>query len=423
VEKNKSKFGWLLAAVTSIVMVFALSACQPESPIKGTSIPTSAPTAVVKPTVVPTPIVLTGGTTTASGLQYIMLVNGSGDAPKPGNIIKMHYIAKLADGTELANTYTDNQPATTVWGRKELLPGWEEGVGLMKAGGKISLVMPPALAFGADGSGSIPPNTPILMEVELLGVSPAPQPTAVKIEQMTKSATGLQYFDITKGDGTAAAKSSNVSTHFTLWVKAASGYDYVVASEPSTPIAFVVGRGDKVFPGWDEGVIGMKVGGKRYLEIPSELGLGAQGSGTIIPPNATLVMEISLVSSRDPQVATKVDDKNFVTTPSGLKYYDLKPGTGAKPAVGQTVVVQYTGWLQDGTQFDTSVDSGTPFSFQLGTGNVIPGWDEGVAGMQVGGKRQLVIPPALAYGDAGAGNVIPPNSTLIFEVELVEIKP
>jgi peptidylprolyl isomerase len=428
VNKNNKKYGWLLAAVTGLLIIIALSACQPESPTRDpNTTPGAAGTAVpAKPTAIPptpTPIVLTGGTTTASGLQYIMEVNGTGDAPKSGNLIKMHYIATLPDGTELANSYTDNQPATTVWGRKELLPGWEEGIGLMKVGGKIQLVIPPALAFGSQGSGSIPPDTSILMVVELLSSNPAPQPTAVTAEKLTKTASGLQYFDLAAGEGTLAAKSSSVSTDFTIWVKTEAGYDYVTSSVGSTPVNFVVGKGDTVFPGWEEGVTGMKVGGKRFLLIPSELGLGATGSGTVIPPNATLVMEISLVGAHDPQVATKVADADYKTTASGLKYFDLKEGTGASPANGQTVVVQYTGWLQDGTQFDSSIDSGTPFSFVIGSGNVIPGWDEGLATMKIGGKRQLLIPPALAYGASGAGNTIPPDATLIFEVELVEIKP
>lgn len=422
-EKNKRSFGWLLAAATSLVFIFALSACQPESPTRGAVTPVTAPVSPTSIPAKPTPIVLQGGTTTASGLQYVSTVNGTGAAPKAGNLVKMQYIAKMADGTELANTYTDNQPATVVWGRKQLLPGWEEGIGLMKAGGKIQLVIPPALAFGEQGSGSIPPNSSILMEVELLAVNEAPMPTAVAADKLTKSQTGLEYFDLTAGSGIKAAKSSSVSTHFTIWVKTAAGYDYVASSVDAAPVDFVVGRGDTVFPGWDEGVVGMQIGGKRYLVIPSALGLGEQGSGTVIPPNATLVMEIALVSARDPQVATKVEDKDYQTTSTGLKYFDLKAGTGASPTTGQTVVVQYTGWLQDGTQFDSSIDSGTPFTFQLGTGNVIPGWDEGVATMKIGGKRQLLVPPALAYGETGAGGVIPPNATLIFEVELLEIKP
>jgi peptidylprolyl isomerase len=110
-----------------------------------------------------------------------------------------------------------------------------------------------------------------------------------------------------------------------------------------------------------------------------------------------------------------------ITTESGLKYVDLKTGEGASPKKGQTVTVHYTGTLHDGKKFDSSVDRNQPFSFTIGIGQVIKGWDEGLMTMKVGGKRKLTIPPELGYGSRGAGNVIPPNATLIFEVELLEI--
>jgi FKBP-type peptidyl-prolyl cis-trans isomerase len=110
------------------------------------------------------------------------------------------------------------------------------------------------------------------------------------------------------------------------------------------------------------------------------------------------------------------------TTISGLQYWDIKVGTGPKALRGETVRVQYTGWLTSGKKFDSSVGSGKPFSFDLGSGQVIKGWDEGVAGMHVGGKRQLRIPPDLAYGERGYPGAIPPNATLIFDVELVGIQ-
>ncbi|MBJ6726939.1 FKBP-type peptidyl-prolyl cis-trans isomerase [Geomesophilobacter sediminis] len=109
-----------------------------------------------------------------------------------------------------------------------------------------------------------------------------------------------------------------------------------------------------------------------------------------------------------------------VKTPSGLAYVDLVQGKGASPVAGKVVTVHYTGWLVNGTKFDSSVDRGEPFKFTIGAGQVIPGWDEGVMGMKVGGKRKLIIPPQLGYGAAGAGGVIPPNATLIFEVELLD---
>ncbi|HUQ24737.1 MAG TPA: FKBP-type peptidyl-prolyl cis-trans isomerase [Burkholderiales bacterium] len=110
------------------------------------------------------------------------------------------------------------------------------------------------------------------------------------------------------------------------------------------------------------------------------------------------------------------------TTASGLVYEDLVVGSGNAAASGQKVSVHYTGWLTNGTKFDSSKDRGEPFIFPLGKGHVIKGWDEGVAGMKVGGKRKLTIPPALGYGARGAGGVIPPNATLVFEVELLDVK-
>ncbi|MBK9924671.1 MAG: FKBP-type peptidyl-prolyl cis-trans isomerase [Anaerolineales bacterium] len=109
-------------------------------------------------------------------------------------------------------------------------------------------------------------------------------------------------------------------------------------------------------------------------------------------------------------------------TTSGLEYIELEAGTGVQAEAGKTVDVHYTGRLQDGTVFDSSVSRGVPISFKLGIGQVIKGWDEGIALMKVGGKAQLVIPPDLGYGARGAGGVIPPNATLIFDVELVNVK-
>jgi peptidylprolyl isomerase len=117
---------------------------------------------------------------------------------------------------------------------------------------------------------------------------------------------------------------------------------------------------------------------------------------------------------------------NVITMPDGLKIIDVKVGTGPSPKTGQTCVMHYTGWLYDngtkGSKFDSSVDRNEPFEFPIGAGHVIKGWDEGVATMKVGGKRTLIIPPSLGYGERGAGGAIPPNATLMFDVELLGVK-
>jgi peptidylprolyl isomerase len=149
--------------------------------------------------------------------------------------------------------------------------------------------------------------------------------------------------------------------------------------------------------------------------------LAAQSARPLIAAFAFAVSTFLLVLAH-PAAA----QENIVTTPSGLKIEDTKVGEGASPSTGQICVMHYTGWLyengQKGRKFDSSLDRGQPFEFPIGMGRVIKGWDEGVASMKIGGKRTLIIPPELGYGARGAGGVIPPNATLIFDVELLGIR-
>jgi peptidylprolyl isomerase len=233
--------------------------------------------------------------------------------------------------------------------------------------------------------------------------------------------SGLQYIEIEKGDGPAPQAGQVVAVHYRGTLE--DGTDFDNSYDRGQPFAFALGRG-MVIPGWDEGIALMKMGGKARLIIPPDLAYGERGAGNVIPPNATLLFEVELVSiqSGSPDAPTEVNEADYVTTDSGLKYFDLEVGDGPLPQSGQRVSVHYTGWLEDGTKFDSSLDRGQPLTFALGVGQVISGWDEGVATMKVGGRRQLVIPPELGYGEQGAGGVIPPNATLIFEVELLDVQ-
>ncbi len=138
------------------------------------------------------------------------------------------------------------------------------------------------------------------------------------------------------------------------------------------------------------------------------------------------VLALVLVSPMEGGITMAANERHHNTaetvTASGLTYVDLTIGVGDVAVAGKTATVHYTGWLENGRKFDSSVDRGQPFSFPLGAGRVIKGWDEGVQGMKIGGKRKLTIPPDLGYGARGAGGVIPPNATLIFDVELLGVK-
>jgi peptidylprolyl isomerase len=158
----------------------------------------------------------------------------------------------------------------------------------------------------------------------------------------------------------------------------------------------------------------MSLGMALLLGIGLTVPLAACGGGEEASPTPTA--PATQVQGGPPAVSGTP-----TVTASGLQFIDIKVGTGASPQSGQTVVVHYTGWLADGTKFDSSLDRGQPFSFVLG-GRVIKGWNEGVASMKVGGKRRLIIPPELGYGESGSPPVIPPNAQLIFDVELLSIK-
>ena len=234
---------------------------------------------------------------------------------------------------------------------------------------------------------------------------------------MTTSIPGLQIDDTVPGTGPEAQAGQSVLVHYTGWLHDPAapngrGKKFDSSKDHGEPFEFELGAG-RVIQGWDQGVQGMKVGGTRVLTIAPELGYGSHGAGGVIPPNATLVFEVELLP--EPERVP-------------LQFDDVVEGSGAEAQAGQRVSVHYTGWLHDpaapngrGRKFDSSKDRGQPFQFHLGAGQVIRGWDDGVQGMKVGGTRVLVIPPELGYGPRGAGGVIPPNATLVFEVDLLGV--
>jgi len=228
--------------------------------------------------------------------------------------------------------------------------------------------------------------------------------------------SGLQYEIIKMGTGEKPLATDKVEVHYHGTLEDGTVFDSSV--DRGETITFPLNR---VIRGWTEGLQLMPVGSKFKFTIPPELGYGARPIGSI-PPNSTLIFEVELFNIEKPIVDLDFNlPAEEKTLESGLRYLDHVKGTGEEATSGKEVVVHYSGYLADGTKFDSSHDRGTPFTFVLDQGRVIKGWDEGVAGMKKGGKRTLIIPPDLGYGERGAGGVIPPNATLMFEVELLDI--
>jgi peptidylprolyl isomerase len=221
--------------------------------------------------------------------------------------------------------------------------------------------------------------------------------TAPQGGNVIKTSSGLQYEDLVVGTGASPAPTDMVTVHYTGTLPNGTVFD--ASRMHGGPISFPL---NGVIKGWTEGVGSMKVGGTRKLIIPPELGYGNRATGPI-PANSTLTFVVELLDV--PKV----------------KIEDTQVGTGAEAVPGKQVSVYYTGKLQDGTVFDSNVGK-EPMSFVVAGGQMIPGFDQGVQGMKVGGKRTITIPPSLGYGEQGAGGAIPPNATLIFEVELADVK-
>lgn len=256
--------------------------------------------------------------------------------------------------------------------------------------------------------------------------------------QVKTNTSGVQYKDDKQGTGRVVKEGDLVKVHINGWIikdtadtnlfedwsnDSSKIQDNLGGTKESgqPPISFVVGSGP-LTPGMEEGIIGMQPGGVRTIIVPAALAYGEAGQGPI-PPKSKIKIVVDLLDAQEAPKIEKwsVDTTKYKTTPSGLKYIIIEEGKGNTPKAGDLVTVHYSGFLTNGKKFDSSVERNDPIKFPLGTGRVIKGWDEGIALLNKGAKAQLVIPPDIAYGSRDMG-VIPPNSTLIFDVELVDFE-
>jgi FKBP-type peptidyl-prolyl cis-trans isomerase len=263
--------------------------------------------------------------------------------------------------------------------------------------------------------------------VFIFGCSKSPDVVTLK--------SGLKYNEVKVGKGVEAKNGDLVEIHFKGWIIKDSSNLFSDWSVDSTkkidliadsyamnqPMKFVLGT-ESFIKGSEEGMVGMKAGGQRTIVIPAFLAYGSQGMGPV-PPNSSIRVLVELVSTKQAIVAKmwEVDSTLFKTTKSGLKYAIIKEGEGELVTKEKQTTVHYTGFLLDGTRFDSSVERDEPFPFIAGANQVVKGLDEGVQLLKKGSKARFIIPANLAWGNRDLGK-IPPNSTVIFDVEVLDVK-
>lgn len=230
--------------------------------------------------------------------------------------------------------------------------------------------------------------------------------------------SGLTYTIHKAGTGIRPEAGDMVKVHYAGRLNDSTEFDN--SFKRGTPIQFQLGKG-QVIKGWDEGIALLNVGDSATFVIPPHLAYGSKDMGPI-PANSTLIFEVNLVDVSKPSKPWDVSGLDTIEVQSGLKIIKIKENPeGEQPLNGEYVIVHYSGYFKTWKKFDSSIDRGVPFNFQLGKGQVIKGWDLGIAQLKKGEKARLLIDSDLAYGPNGRGS-IPPNATLYFDVELVDIK-
>ncbi len=225
-------------------------------------------------------------------------------------------------------------------------------------------------------------------------------------EKWVEIEPGLKYLDVVVGTGEEVQKDSFVSMHYTgwFWIDGQKGEQFDSSIDRGEAYSRFLGQG-RLIEGWDKGVPGMKVGGKRTMILGYDMAYGEAGRPPKIPPKTDMFFEIEVVAM--PKVTVEI----------------ITEGTGSVVGLGDDIKVHYTGWVAEngtkGAQFDSSRNRGRPYPLKIGAGQVISGWEMGLSGLKIGTKANLLIPPALGYGSRGAGALIPPDATLIFEVEIM----
>ena len=236
------------------------------------------------------------------------------------------------------------------------------------------------------------------------------------------TSTGLKVTEMVKGEGAPPKKGDLVEVEYTA--RYLDGDEFDSTARQGQPYKFRLGV-DEILPGLEEGITSMRPGARRKLILPPKLAYGDEGLPGVVPPGTWVEIEVELIGfEAAPPPPEPWNDAGYeiVTTQTGLQYVDFEVGTGDHPRVGGMVLVHYTGYLDDGTIFDTTWYRPVPIEFEVDPDVLIAGWLEGLLSMHAGGKRKLIVPPHLGYGKKGFGKTVPPNATLTFDIELISVE-
>jgi FKBP-type peptidyl-prolyl cis-trans isomerase len=399
---------------------------------------------------------------TDSGLYYKFYVeNESGAQPKEGDVLTVSMIYRTNDSI-LFNS--SNLPEAFRFPLDP--PGFSgdifEGLAMMHVGDSATFIIP---ADSLKRYGNLPPldtGTMLYFDIKLISIQLQAefekeqeiikQQQAEALEKMKAiesedistyvkdnkigikpSESGMYFIVKRNGSGSKAVKGKVVEIHYSAEFlngkKLFSSHD-----ESGESICFELGKGFEI-PAIEEALLKMNAGSVSKLIVPSSIAYGEKGIADLVPPYSPLIFELELLNIMEPEVykakmeksekesiSNYIKENNITATPkeSGLIYIETKKGAGAMAAMGKTVRINYTGKFLNGKVFDSSEKSG-PVEFQMGAGQVIPGWEIGVAYMNVGGKAKLIVPSKLAYSDTYAGT-IPPYTPLVYEIELLSVK-
>lgn len=406
--------------------------------------------------------------TTDNGLRYTFHKQ-SGDTIKPneGDIISAIMIYRLMENDSIFSGTMD-KPFEVAVAKSEYIGDVYEALKMMSVGDSATFIFNADSFFTKTVKGAIPqeldsvelfylditmmkimtPEQIKQQELELIQAQLDDENKAIalyiesKKYSAIKDENGISTINQKVGIGKQVQQNSVVNVNIIAKSIFPEQKEFVNTTTSNQAIDYEIGSGQLGF-GFDAAMTQMKEGGKAVFIIPFNLAFGEKGVQGYIAPYSTIVYEVELLSvmSKAEQEAKQkklaeemaakekvgIDEyllKNKITTEpteTGLYYVVETEGTGKQAVAGKKVKVHYTGYLLDGTKFDSSVDRGQPFEFNLGQNQVIEGWDEGIALMKEGGKAKLIIPSKLGYGMRGAGGSIPANATLVFEVELIEV--